>query len=91
MSTSLYDQHVRAHPAYAAGFTQGRDVGLRIALDALTAEQVRQEDAAIVAALETDASAALPHEYAAGRLHAVAYIVAGQFRQWPRQRNRPPQ
>jgi hypothetical protein len=33
----------RELPLYIAGFRAGLDVGLRLALDALTAERVRQE------------------------------------------------
>ena len=80
MANSLYDQITREHPAYQAGFAQGRDVGLRIAIEVVVAEQTRQEDAATVAALGTDSSAALPHEYAAGRLLLVGRIVAATFR-----------
>lgn len=80
MAPSMYDQITREHPAYVAGFAQGRDVGLTIALNVICRESARQEDAAIHAALGTDSSAAMPHEYAAGRLLLVGRIVAATFR-----------
>jgi hypothetical protein len=67
MAPSFYDQITREHPAYRAGFARGRDVGLVIALNAIVAEQTRQGDSH-------------PHEYAAGRLGAVARIVGAAFR-----------
>ena len=83
MAHILAPDPARELPIYLDGFHAGRDVGLRIALDAITAESARQEDAALVAALGTDSSSALPHEYAAGRLLAVARIVGATFRTRP--------
>jgi hypothetical protein len=82
MNPSLYDQITREHPAYVAGFAQGRDVGLRMALEVVPAESARQDDAAIVAALDPRQHVdTARHRYCAGRLLAVGRIVAGQFRQ----------
>jgi hypothetical protein len=80
MPTSLYDQLTREHPAYRAGYAAGVDLGLRQALDIICAEWAAQVDAAIVTVLD-DARRleAARHEYAAGRLHAVASIVGTTF------------
>lgn len=43
MNDSIADNNIRALPLYRLGFDAGKDVGLRLALDALTAERVRQE------------------------------------------------
>ena len=50
-SSSIYDQLTREHPAYQAGFAQGRDVGLVIALNIISAEWARQVDAGRLAGL----------------------------------------
>jgi hypothetical protein len=84
MGSSVYDQLTREHPAYRTGFNAGRDVGLVVALTAITTELTRQVYAAAdVSVTSADASAALPHEFAAGRLLAVARIVGAAFRTRP--------
>ena len=81
MAPSMYEQITREHPAYQAGFAQGRDTGLVFALTAITAELTRQDDAATVAALAPRQHVQTArHQYCAGRLLAVGRIVAGQFR-----------
>jgi hypothetical protein len=51
----------------------------------ITAEVTRQDDAAIVAGLtDPHQPEAAQHEYAAGRLGAVAAIVGATFRSTPR-------
>jgi hypothetical protein len=77
--SSIYDQITREHPAYRAGFAQGRDVGLVIALNIITAEWARQVDAGRIAGLAGPRQLH-PHEYTAGRLLAVGQRVAGVFR-----------
>jgi hypothetical protein len=82
MSNSLtYDQYVREHPSFKAGFTRGRDVGLMIALNIITEEWARQVDYAIIASLDARQPGSAIHEHTAGRLDAVARIVAATFRQ----------
>jgi hypothetical protein len=61
---------VRELPLYRDGFRVGQDTGLRIALDALTAERNRQVDT------RPDSRA-----YADGCLLAVSKVLAGRFRQ----------
>jgi hypothetical protein len=43
MAPSLIHEPIAKLPIYRDGFARGRDVGLRLALDALTAERGRQE------------------------------------------------
>ena len=73
MSNSLYDEITREHPAYAAGSTAGRDVGLRRALDVITAERGRLHQLPDTAC----------REFADGRLQQVAAIVGASFRVRP--------
>jgi hypothetical protein len=73
---------IAALPIAREAFEIGVWAGLLMALDILTSEIARQHDqAAAAAATGNDSSAALPHEFACGRLLAVARIVAGRFRQ----------
>ena len=78
--------HILAHdparelPIYQAGQRAGGDIGLCIALDAICSVMARQEDAAIIAALDIRQPGSAIHEYTAGRLGAVAQTVAGAFR-----------
>jgi hypothetical protein len=78
-SSSTYDELVRQHPAFKAGFDQGRDVGLVIALNIITNEWARQVDAGRIAGLAGPRQVH-PHEYTAGRLLTVGQRVAGVFR-----------
>ena len=80
--------HILAHdparelPLYIDGFHAGHDVGLMVALNAIVAEMTRQEDAAVVARRNDPRQGdEHTHEYAAGRLGAVARIVCARFRE----------
>jgi hypothetical protein len=82
MSTSsTYDQLTREHPAYAAGFARGRDVGLVIALNVITRERNSLADDLIIANATDDPRHAMVITYADGRLAAVQVVIAGIFRQ----------
>jgi hypothetical protein len=70
---------IAALPLYQLGFHDGQDTGLRIALDAITQERIRQTH--MQATHDTASPAAARHEYAAGRLLDVSRIIAGRFRQ----------
>lgn len=75
MAPDTTDRDITQLPIYRDGFNAGRDVGLRLALDALTAERIRQDRlAAAGSRLEQIA-------YADGVLLAVAKVVARCFRQ----------
>ena len=76
MTPSLIHEPIRKLPLWLDGFAHGRDVGLRVALDALTAERGRQEQLAT-----QHPEASLTYVYAAGRLLDVSRIIAGRFRQ----------
>jgi hypothetical protein len=75
--------HILAHdparelPIYLDGFHAGQDVGLRIALDALTAERVHQDQLA----RHPDSGSPACRVYADGVLLAVANAVARRFRE----------
>jgi hypothetical protein len=70
---------IAALPIYVEGFNAGQDTGLRIALDQLTQERIRQTHMQVTP--DTASPAAARHEYAAGRLLDVSRIIAGRFRQ----------
>jgi hypothetical protein len=55
--------NIRALPIYVEGFNAGQDTGLRIALDAITAERIRQTH--MQATHDAASPAAARHEYAA--------------------------
>jgi hypothetical protein len=74
---------IAALPIAREAFETGVWAGLLMALDILTNEIARQNDQA-AAATGADSSAAMPHEFAAGRLRSVARIVAARFRQTDR-------
>jgi hypothetical protein len=76
MNNSLSHDPVRELPIYRDGFHAGRDVGLAIALAAITAERVHQERLA----RHPDSGSAC-RVYADGVLLAVAKAVARRFRQ----------
>jgi hypothetical protein len=73
---------IRAMPGFTAGVAHGTDIGLVIALGYLTAEMTREDARAAVAKATTHPSSGETkiHAYAAGRLMAVAVIVAARFR-----------
>jgi hypothetical protein len=73
---SLIHEPIRKLPLCQDGFAHGQDVGLRLALDALTAERGRQEQHAI-----QHPESSLTYVYAAGCLLDVSKVIAGTFRQ----------
>jgi hypothetical protein len=77
--TSNLPPPVRRLPIYLAGFHDGQDTGLRIALDAITQERIRQTH--MQATHDASSPAAARHEYAAPRLVDVSKVVAARFRQ----------
>ncbi len=66
-------------PAYQLGFADGRDVGLREALDAITAERTRQT--LLQNTYPGNPAEAFRHHYCAGRLVDVSKVIAARFRQ----------
>jgi hypothetical protein len=70
---------IRALPIYQLGFSDGRDVGLREALDAITQERIRQTH--MQATHDAASPAAARHEYAAARLVDVSKVIGARFRQ----------
>jgi hypothetical protein len=70
-------------PPYQFGMPLGVLIGLRLALDAITREMSRQEDAAIVAALDDPHTAHPQPATSAGRLLVVEGIVSAPFRVRP--------
>jgi hypothetical protein len=80
--TSNLPPPVRRLPIYLAGFAVGQDIGLRLALDAICAELTREDERTGVAEATAHPSSSETkiHAYAAGRLMAVAVIVAARFR-----------
>jgi hypothetical protein len=70
---------IRDLPIYQAGFADGRDVGFRIALDALTAERIRQTT--LQDTYPGNEAEAFRHAYCAGRLVDVAKVIGDRFRQ----------
>jgi hypothetical protein len=77
MANSLTYDPIRELPIYQAGFAAGRDVGLRLALDAHTSEHVRQETMA-AEQVQRDRGR---YVYAEGVLLNVTRVVASRFRQ----------
>jgi hypothetical protein len=77
MPTSLTYDPVRDLPIYRHGFAAGRDVGLAIALAAITAECVHQERLGT----QPDGGSPACRVYANGVLLAVAKVMARRFRQ----------
>jgi hypothetical protein len=78
MTPSLIHEPIRKLPLWQDGFTHGQALGLRIALDALTAERIHQDRLAD----DPDArSSAACRAYADRRLLAVMRVIAGSFRQ----------
>jgi hypothetical protein len=69
---------IAALPLYVEGFNAGQDVGLRIALDAITHERIRQTQ--IQATHDAASPAAARHEYAAARLVDVSKVIGARFR-----------
>jgi hypothetical protein len=67
-------------PIYRDGLAVGTDIGLRLALDAIDAERVRQQQ---LTAADPDSKSPTAgcRAYADGRLLAVARVIAVRFRQ----------
>jgi hypothetical protein len=78
MPTNL-NPDIAALPLYQLGFHDGQDVGLRIALDAITQERIRQTH--MQATHDPASPAAARHEYAAARLVDVSKVIGAHFRQ----------
>jgi hypothetical protein len=70
---------IRKLPIYQLGFARGQDVGLRLALDQMTAERGRQEQLAT-----QHPEASTTYVYAVGCLLDVSKTLAGQFRRTAR-------
>jgi hypothetical protein len=75
MATNL-PPGIRQLPIYKAGLSAGQDIGLRIALDAITAERGRQERLGS----SPDSGSPACRVYADGALLAVSKVLAGRFR-----------
>jgi hypothetical protein len=71
--------NIRQLPIYVEGFNAGKDDGLRIALDAIGQERIRQSE--LQATDDTASPAAARHEYAAARLVEVSKVIGAHFRQ----------
>jgi hypothetical protein len=71
--------NIRQLPLYQLGFHDGQDTGLRIALDAITHERIRQTH--MQATHDAASPAAARHEYAAARLVDVSKVIGARFRQ----------
>jgi hypothetical protein len=80
MNDNLATYHLSG---YTSAVAFGRAIGLRIALETIVAELTREDERTAVAEGTTHPSSSetKSHAYAAGRLMAVAMIVAGRFRQ----------
>jgi hypothetical protein len=84
VSNILAYHPARELPIYREGVSAGVDVGTRQSLNVIVAELTRQEDAAVVAALnDPNGRSAALHEYTLSRLQAVARIVSAAFRARP--------
>ena len=73
MPPSLIHEPIRKLPLWLDGFARGRDVGLAIAMHAITRERVHQQQMADGAREQG------PYVYADGALHAVAKMLARRF------------
>jgi hypothetical protein len=71
--------NVRQLPIYVEGFNAGQDTGLRIALDAITQERIRQTH--MQSTHDAASPAAARHEYTAARLVDVSKVIGARFRQ----------
>ncbi len=75
----IITHNIAALPLYQDGFAVGRDTGLRIALDAITQERIRQTH--MQATHDAASPAAARHEYAAARLVDVSKVIGARFRE----------
>lgn len=72
------EHSIRALPIYVEAFSRGRDLGLKMALDVILAETIRQDGLREHAVPETSKPTIT---YAQGVLGGVARQVAAMFRQ----------
>jgi hypothetical protein len=79
-SSSTYDALTREHPAYRAGWNDGRDTGLVIAMNIITMERGRLHQVLTTGSPSQRPLDASRISYAEGRLYAVARILAAMFR-----------
>jgi hypothetical protein len=77
--TNNITNETRALPLYQLGFHDGQDVGLRIALDAITQERIRQTS--LQDTYPGNPAEAFRHHYCAGRLVDVSKVIGARFRQ----------
>jgi hypothetical protein len=75
----IITHNIASLPLYQDGFAVGRDTGLRLALDQLTAERIRQER--LATKRRAGSQVASRHTFAAGILLDVTKTVARRFRQ----------
>jgi hypothetical protein len=73
MAHILAHEPARELPLYIDGFHAGHDVGVMVALNALTRERVHQQQMA------DGARDQAPYVYADGALHAVAKVLGRRF------------
>ena len=78
MASNATEHDIRRLPLYRLGFNDGQDLGLRQALDAITAERRSLEDDIIVGTV-TDPSNPT-YAFADGRLESVAKRIGALFR-----------
>jgi hypothetical protein len=71
--------NIRQLPIYIEGFSAGQDVGLRIALDAITQERIRQT--LLQDTYPGNPAEAFRHHSCAGRLVDVSKVIGARFRQ----------
>jgi hypothetical protein len=74
----IITHNIASLPLYQDGFAVGRDTGLRIALDQLTQERIRQER--LLARCYPSSTKAARISYAEASLREVSKRVAGIFR-----------
>jgi hypothetical protein len=71
--------NIRQLPIYQLGPHDGIHIGLRVALDAITQERIRQTN--MQATHDAASPAVARHEYAAARLVDVSKVIGARFRQ----------
>ncbi len=74
----IITHNIASLPLYQDGFAVGRDTGLRLALDQLTQERLRQER--LLAHCWPSSTKAARISYAEASLREVSKTVAGIFR-----------
>ncbi len=76
--TPIITHNLASLPLYQDGFTVGRDTGLRLALDQLTQERIRQER--MLARCWPNSATYARISYAEASLREVSKTVVGIFR-----------